>query len=119
MASHFDVINLQEHWLFNFEKGNMANILPGWHDNTKCVDDRDLLPNSHRPSHGQGGVATLWQSKLQPYTTETDMGNSRIAVTRLDVPQSPICIINCYLTSGDSATAVTNFLADMDALHEL
>ena len=53
-----DIICLQEHWLFNFEKSNLANLHPEYDYTAKYVDDADKIPPTQRP-RGYGGVSIL------------------------------------------------------------
>ncbi len=78
-----------------------------------------MLPNTHCPG-GQGGVATLWAEWLDPYALKADEeGNERIVCTLFNIPGRPLCVINCYLSSGNSNQALVTFHSDIDMLHEL
>ncbi|XP_064646251.1 uncharacterized protein LOC135499433 [Lineus longissimus] len=69
---------------------------------------------------GRGGVVTLWAPWLNPFMKKTkDDGNERILLTLCDLPSRPLCIINCYLSSGTSAVATQTFMEDTDILYEL
>ena len=45
-------------------------------------------------------------------------GNCRIILTECSL-ETPLCIMNCYLPSGNSKQAVTDFDEDMDVLTEI
>ena len=115
-----DIICLQEHWLYKFEKERLQDLLPRWKgQHIRCFDENLLLPNTHRPG-GRGGVATLWKEHLSPYAnSQEDDGNERIIVTTFNIPSFPLCVINCYLPSGNSTDALSYFREDMDVLHTL
>jgi hypothetical protein len=69
---------------------------------------------------GRGGVATLWSNELDLYVTRAeDDGNERILVTLFNFTEAPLCIINCYLPSGNDPTVCNNYRSDIDALHEI
>ena len=115
-----DILCIQEHWLHQFEKHRLQDLLPGWKNfQAKSYDEASLTPNTHRPT-GRGGVATLWSQHLDTYARpHEEEGNERILLTTFDLPNFPVCIINCYLPSGVESTALANFCSDLDALHEL
>ena len=66
-------------------------------------------------------MATFWRKTLDPYITRLPKeGNERILVVIVTPPgNQPICIINCYLPSGNTSSAIELFLEDIDILHSL
>ena len=112
---------LQEHWLLEYEKNKIDNLFPEVLHHSKSVDEE---LEAHEDTHsqkprGHGGVCTLWKRELDQYAFRTKEGNNRIVVTLFDIPKVPICVINCYLPSGVSSSAVQNFEEDLDTIHEL
>ena len=99
-----------------YESDTMAKLFPNHSHQTRCVDEDVQFENSRRVA-GYGGVSTIWTDKMNPYAKRRDEGNARIVVTTFSIPGSPICVINCYLPSGQSKEAVETFLADIDKLH--
>ena len=77
-----------------------------------------MLENQRSPSV-RGGIATLWSPDLDPFVQRLEEGNTRILVTVFDFPESPFCILNCYLPSGTAPKALENFLEDIDMIREL
>ena len=113
-----DILAIQEHWLYKFEKDRIKTLLPSWNPQIRCVDENNPLQNSHIPG-GHGGVATLWKPWLEKFVHKVEEGNERILVTLLDIPKQPLCVINCYLSSGTSSGAVSTFTEDLASLKEL
>ena len=85
-----DIIAIQEHWLFNFEQQNLAQIHPDYDFHAKSVDDCDKIPPTQRP-RGFGGICLLWK-KCIPANKIPD-GSERIAVLQM----GDIITINAYL----------------------
>ena len=114
-----DILCLQEHWLHSFEKQKLAELFPQWNGHSVAYDENNQESHS-RFSIGRGGVATVWQSWMDPYMKSAPTeGNERILVTLCNLPTRPMCFINCYLSSGTSSMAVEYFLEDMDCLSEI
>ena len=53
------------------------------------------------------------------YVTRTDEGNTRVLVTLFDLPGYSLCIINCYLPSGQSGDAISKYREDVDVIFEI
>lgn len=99
----------------------MRALFPKWKMDVVCFDsyDQGQFQNVQH-TRGKGGVATLWAEWMDPYARQLqEKGNERILVTLFDLPSRPLCVINCYLPSGTSTTAVNTFMEDMDTIHEL
>ena len=103
-----DVICLQEHCLYDFEKHQIGNLFEHCQYQIRCVDEETGQSNSRRTA-GHGGVVTLWKPYLNPIVTQQNEGNSRMVVTTLNLKAGPVSIINCYLPSGNKPEAVANF----------
>ena len=117
---HNDLILLQEHWLPAFDKQDLQDLLPGWKAHSACDEEGTEEINLSRRPVTYGGVATLWNQRLAQYVDEPTMeGNERILVTCLSIPNNPLCIINCYLPSGNSRVAMSKFVEDIDLLHTI
>ena len=118
--SNQHIICLQEHWIYSFDKHLFATLLPKWSATIRCSDEyRDDISNESRPATGRGGVAILWHHDLSPFIKRSDEGNARIILVFLDLPKYPVCIINCYLPSGNSKEAMQKYREDIDMLYEL
>ncbi len=113
-----DIINLQEHWLFEFEKDLIDNFSPGYRNNTRSVDGTNNISALAKP-RGYGGVSTLWKNRLDHHVHKLPDGNERIVCTAFDVEGNKICILNCYLESARTANAMTKYKDDIGAINEL
>ena len=117
ISDTYDLICLQEHWLHGFEKGRIYDLLPGYTNHCICYDEERDVSLAKRPS-SIGGLATLWKNSLSQYVGQPDPESSnRILITPMAIPGHPICIINCYLPSGNSKDALRNFQEDIDKIH--
>ncbi len=113
-----NIICLQEHCCYKFEKDVLIKLFPKWHNESRSVDEYDCVSNLHCPT-GHGGVATLWDDSLNLYARKCDDGNERILVMLFEFPGSPLCLINCYLPSGTGNTVVDTFKDDIARLTEI
>ena len=69
---------------------------------------------------GHGGVAIVWKERINPYIKTTKDGNERILPVILKLPHAdPLCIINCYLPSGNSRAALETYAEDLAHIKEL
>ena len=119
ILKNFPIICIQEHWLFDFEKDRLSKLIPGRSFHSRSVDQDEPIIPTHRPLCGWGGVATLWSHELDMYVTRTDEGNNRVLATLFDLPGYSLCIINCYLPSGQSRDAISNYREDLDNIFEI
>ncbi len=113
-----DLLLLQEHWLYAFEKDQMNTLLKGWENEIRSVDDEDHISPAARPP-GHGGVAVIWRPWLNPHITRLDEGNTRVLPMLLEHQDSKVCLINCYLPSGNAPSAITRFEEDISLLHTI
>ena len=121
VKNKYDCILLQEHWITSYDKEDLRNFFPGWGMHIVCADEDEEATNYACRPAPNGGVATIWKSEFSQYISDTpaNEGNSRILVTPINIPGSPLCLINCYLPSGTSKAAVEKFEDDMDRLHTI
>jgi len=116
-----DIILLQEHWLLNFEKEEATSNLPAWSSIVRSIDDdlhEDDVSFSSRPQ-GHGGTAVLYKHNMEAYITPIQDGNPRILPVLLQLPGLQLCIINCYLPSGNSGTALQRFAEDIGIIQAI
>ena len=114
-VNKYEILCLQEHWLNEYDKADLATMFPDKIIRCKCTSEE--IDNSRRSS-GTGGVATILDKKLEPFILpESTDGNDRIQVNTLKIGDHRICIVNCYLPSGTSRIAVDKYEEDLDALH--
>ena len=112
-----DIILLQEHWLYSFEKPYLEQLADslGWGVVIKCVDDEDPIGPQCRP-RGKGGVATMWTKKLDSHINILPDGNQRVLITEVG---NQICIINVYMPTrgtGESEMEFDGCLAELEEI---
>ncbi|MEW8548713.1 MAG: endonuclease/exonuclease/phosphatase family protein, partial [Candidatus Thiodiazotropha sp.] len=91
-----DIVCIQEHWLYNFEKHNLEIFSHerGFDCFLKCSDDMDPLSPLQRP-RGKGGVGILWRQALSSNIKVLPDGSDRVcAVICESLECGRICIIN-------------------------
>ena len=99
LLKDFQIIALQEHWLYGFEKGKLIDFCEkhGFSLMIKSTDDNDPLTPLQRP-RGKGGVAILRSKRLDQYvTTLVNDGGNHICAIQVESLQGSLTIINCYL----------------------
>ena len=90
-----------------------------WCYSARSVDAYDQsLQGSH--SRGNGGVAIIWNSRINHFATKLDEGNERILPVLFKIPNNrPIYLICCYLPSGTSKAAIESYANDIAVIEEL
>ncbi len=114
----YDIILLQEHWLWSFESQKLANFFPDHDFLIKCADDEDNIPNDVR-LHGKQGTAILWKKSLSHLVSKHPDGSERINVVTFQCNPQPICIINVYLPPNGSKDFKINFSSHLDQIFEI
>ncbi|CAC5380835.1 unnamed protein product [Mytilus coruscus] len=114
LESSSDIICIQEHWLYEFQKQSLCNVLPNMDMFIRCSDTYEEISNFNRP-RGKGGVAIAWKRFLTPSISEIPSGNNRIIAIELKSPMKT-CIICVYMptnNSGDSCLDVISSILSM------
>ena len=118
IAEKCDILCIQEHWLKEYDLVDLTKIFNGKLIQSKAQYDTHV--DHSRKTIGHGGIATIIGEKLAPFVDSgTTDGNDRILVTTINIESGPLCILNCYLPSGNTAEALEKFKEDMDAIHIL
>ena len=114
------ILCIQEHWLYKCNKSYLDKTFPCWTSSIRSIDeyeeDEEMLSRFPR---GKGGVATMWRKEFSNYVTKCSEGNTRVLPVKLSLGALQILIINCYLPSGTSPTALISYDEDMDIISEL
>ena len=110
------LIFLQEHFLFCYDKKELSEIFPSYENDVKCIDDKDPIPPLFRP-RGQAGTACLWSSDMSSYVEILPDGSDRVQVIRLNFDQ-PIVIINTYMPAEGTHSNAT-YSGTLDEVHEI
>ena len=116
LCAQNDILCLQEHWLWGFQKDWIQNNFPEFKTLVRCHDSNDPITNFHVP-RGQAGVAILWSNKLSDAITCLDVGNERIVAIEVDV-DIKICLINVYLPTNKNDSEY-KYRECLDVLHDI
>jgi endonuclease/exonuclease/phosphatase family metal-dependent hydrolase len=107
-----DVICIQEHWLYNFEKHKINILFKDYNNYTKCVDDNDPITPKQRP-RGYGGVSILWKKEIDEVQKMPD-GSARTVVVKI----RNLAIVNTYLPCKGKYTN-QEFMDEMSQVREI
>ena len=79
LMDHYEIICLQEHWLYNFEQLILDKFCAenNFDSFIKSVDDLVPISPLQRP-RGKEGVAILWRDNIAKNITKIPDGSSRI-----------------------------------------
>ena len=114
----YDIILLQEHWLWTFEADVLGDLFPD-HDYTiKCADHQENIPNDVR-RHGKHGIATAWKRSISHLVEVYPDGSERICVITIKCLPSPICIINVYMPAQGSEDFKMTYADHLDQIFEI
>lgn len=95
-----DILFLQEHWLFSFDKHKINSLTNTHFCEAKSVDDNNDT-ETFTTGRGYGGVAVYWKKDLDNSVKCTTEGNERILVLNINTTTTPICIISVYMPSNN------------------
>ena len=118
--AHYDIICIQEHWLWAYQtEASFNRVLPQWNCHARASDEYNHIPPGPN-TRGHGGVAIIWKEYLDPHVKRLNEGNERVISIVIELPDAiPICLICCYLPSGNSRQAVEAYAEDIAILQEL
>lgn len=117
----FELIAIQEHWLYRFETGKLVDFCEerGYSCQINCTDDNDPLTPLQRP-RGKGGVALLWRKTMgQCVKVLVNDCSSRICAIQVGFSSGLITIINCYLPCRGNKDSETEFVGVVDEVREI
>ncbi|MES9903493.1 MAG: reverse transcriptase domain-containing protein [Sedimenticola sp.] len=112
------ILCLQEHFLWDFEKHELDNILPTMDNHTRCHDSSNPVSAFKLPK-GRAGVSILWPKRLSNITRKLDVGNERIVAVTMAASVN-LCIVNAYLpTHNQSEKSHEEYHECLDILHDI
>ncbi|KAK3088016.1 hypothetical protein FSP39_013503 [Pinctada imbricata] len=91
-----DILCIQEHWLYTYKHHLITEFSPDHRGFAKSVDMNDQLLPQER-SRGHGGIAILWNKKIDKYITVQQDGGHRVQVIEINRKNNKWCIINTYM----------------------
>ena len=121
MLKYKDIICLQEHWLYNFEKHKLEEFCSerGFECFLKCSDDADPISPLQRP-RGKGGTGILWRNTISRNVKVLPGGSDRVCAIRCEYSDhGSICIINVYLPCRGYKDSDDRFLDTLDEVREI
>lgn len=77
LAKCEQIICLQEHWLNDYEKCAIENLVPNYTAFVRCWDSNEKVTN-FKARRGKGGVAIIWPKSWAHQVKRLDDGNERI-----------------------------------------
>ena len=112
------IVCIQEHWLFDYETPTLAEILPGYNFQVKCVDSGNPISPAGRPK-GAAGVMTIWRHEIDNLVTPLPDGSNRLLATQIgDDKQHAIIIINTYMPTDGSKDSYNSILDEVFEVFE-
>ena len=112
-----DILCIQEHWLFTFEKEEIAELTNTHSVYSKASDQYENISPQER-TRGHGGVAIFWHNTLDRYVKTEEDGNNRIVCIQLQNEHQRLLLINVYMPCRNTHTG-DNFNETLDQLQEL
>ena len=93
-----EIVCLQEHWLWDFEKHWFRNEIPNFGSFVRCCDFNDTISSFSIP-RGRAGVAILWNETLTDSISRLQVGNERVIAIEINC-SIKLCIIIVYLPTN-------------------
>ena len=115
LGDKFDILFLQEHWLFQFEKHKLERICPKFNVASKSVDEVNPICPIQKP-RGYGGVAVLWRKELDHLVKPLLDGSERIQCLELQTEAGMLLLMSIYMPSRGKADADERFSDILDEI---
>ncbi|CAC5379549.1 unnamed protein product [Mytilus coruscus] len=117
---NYDIVLLQEHWLFDCQLPLLDNIHSDFNGVGKAVDSDDPLPPTHLP-RGYGGACILWKKSIDHIITKVDCTNNRIQCIEItNTCGKDILVISVYMPCKDNRVKkLIEFVDCIEQLHSL
>ncbi|CAG2247840.1 unnamed protein product [Mytilus edulis] len=113
-----DIILLQEHWLFNYEKEQLKQHYSDFLTFSRHIDDDEPMSPIGRP-RGHGGIAILYRKSMSSMFSQLPDGNNRVQAIEISTTGNPTCLINVYLPSRGTDSGHDAYRAALDTLKEI
>ena len=117
VESSSDIIRIQEHWLYEFQKESLALALPNMDMCVICSDTFEEISNFNLP-RGKGRIAVAWKRELSPSVQELSTGNNRIIAIEIKLPMN-ICLICVYMSTNNSGDSYLEYMECLDIVNSL
>ncbi|VDI33131.1 Hypothetical predicted protein, partial [Mytilus galloprovincialis] len=93
-----DIILLQEHWLFNYEKEQLKQHHSDFLTFSRHIDDDEPMCPIGRP-RGHGGIAILYRKSMSSLFSHHPDGNNRVEAIEISTIRNSTCLFDVYLSS--------------------
>ena len=110
----YDVLLLQETWLYNFEHNLFKKILPDCQYHAVSAMDETKLPRIGRP---EGGCAVLWKKNLEVSVMPINTNSPRLCAVTMKSETIKLLIISVYMPTDDNSN--DNYEEYGDVLYEI
>lgn len=119
LAKKYDIILLQEHWLFEFQIDLLNEIDLNLCSTGKGVDKYNPIQPSQIP-RGYGGVGILWNKEIDYMVKSLPDGNERFQCIELSpVNTKPLLISSVYLPTRGYKDSIQTFRESIDQMYEI
>ena len=116
----YDILAIQEQWLFSFQLAQLEVTVVTHHVFSKTVDENNPLPPTQKPG-GYGGVAILFRTNMDVKIKKLIHRENRIVVIEVQ-STPPVCICNVYMPSRNSkgnSKSDDNYQSCLDQIGEV
>ncbi|CAC5420983.1 unnamed protein product [Mytilus coruscus] len=118
LCKKFDIICLQEHWLYSFQQHELDQYLPNKHSAARSVDSVDDISSINLP-RVKGGVSISWPPNISHLVKKLSDGNERILAIDINT-ETKLCIICTYLpTHNPSVHSIDEYSDCLDILFNI
>ena len=104
LKANYDIIGLQETWLWKFEANHLANICPEFNYVHTAQDELDEISPDQRP-RGFGGCALLYKKGIPAQKISTN--SNRICGAILQLDNTSILVLSIYMPTQGSNNSYT------------
>ncbi|KAG7294937.1 hypothetical protein JYU34_022671 [Plutella xylostella] len=117
LCKNFDLVALQEHWLFPHDLPLLGTISNEFDYTGKSAVDTSAGLLVGRP---HGGVAILWRKGIFDSVTVLECSSVRLAAIRATIGERSIVVVTVYMPtdSSDNLPLYTELLAKINAIIE-
>ena len=112
-----DIILIQEHWLLKGQLNLLNELNVNLIASGKSVDLYDPIPPIQIP-RGYGGVAILWNKRIDHLVNDIEFGNERIECIEFNTKQK-LLIVCVYMPCNGGKDRYHAFADCIDQLNEL
>ena len=118
MCKDNEIVCLQEHWLWDFEKHWFRNEIPNFGSFIRCnsCDSNDTISNFSIP-RGRAGVAILGNETLTDSISRLEVRNERVIAIEINC-SIKLCIIHVYLSTNKLGSEY-GYRECLDVVHDI